>query len=73
MVSAADRYLRTGEGVIPAIYPSTVPALSAAIRDTQDASCRYAGEHFLEGVYSGERLVIQVYQDGQCTYPSARG
>jgi hypothetical protein len=72
MVSLADRYLRTGEGTVPQIYPSTVRYLSAAMKDAQDASCCYPGEHFLEAVYEGERLVLQVYENGQCTYVTRR-
>jgi hypothetical protein len=67
-MAAADRYLRTGTGTVPQIYPATAAHLSAAIRAAQLASCRLAGEHFIEAVYAGKRLVLQVYEDGECTW-----
>jgi hypothetical protein len=72
MAQVADRYLRTGQGVIPMIYPSSVAAMTAAMKDAHAASYRYCGEHFIEGVYTGERLVLRVYENGECTYPPAR-
>jgi hypothetical protein len=63
----ADRFLRTGT-VVPEIYHGTAAYFRRAARDTQRASERLAGEHYLEAVYRGQRLVLQVYEDGECTY-----
>lgn len=71
-MTTADRYLRTGAGTVPQIYPATTAHLSAAIKAAQQASCRFTGEHFIEAVYESERLVLQVYQDGECTWVSSR-
>jgi hypothetical protein len=67
----ADRYLRTG-GPVPVIYHGTLPALNQAMKDAQRASRRVPGEHYVEGVYGRERLLLQEWQDGMITWVRPR-
>lgn len=64
---AAERYVRTGAGV-PKIYPATLASLSRAYRELQSVSLAEEGEHYLEAVFSSERVLLRVYEGGQCTW-----
>lgn len=64
---AAQRYLKTGAGV-PKIYPATVSYLTRAYRELQVASADIEGEHYLEAVFDTERILLRVYEGGQCTW-----
>ncbi len=67
----ADRYLRTGTEV-PKIYSGDLNGLTVAMAETEAWSRVQPGQHFLEDVYGGVRDVLQVYEDGACTYYRAR-
>jgi hypothetical protein len=66
-MTAADCYLRRGTR-IPQIYPGTLDAMVQAIKDAQRASSRVPGEHSLEVVCEGERMLIRVYENGALTW-----
>lgn len=66
-MAAADCYLRLGTDV-PQIYPGTLRDMSQAVRDTMYASKRIPGEHSLEVVCEGERMLIRVYENGALTW-----
>jgi hypothetical protein len=63
--TAADRYLRTGTPV-PMIYPPGSFALAAG--HAKYASAKLPGEHLIESVRAGQRTVLQVWEDGTCTW-----
>lgn len=67
----ADRYVRQGTAV-PMIYPGTVKALSRAMADAVTLSRRVPGQHEISVVRGGARSVIQVYEDGECTWVQQR-
>ena len=67
----ADRYLRTGT-TVPVIYPGTLAWLLQAMQDAQNVSAVTPGQHFLEVVNGPDRDVLQVYENGTCTYYQRR-
>lgn len=63
----ADRYVRTGTAV-PVIYPGTLRSLQQALREAQRASCLITGEHVLKAVYGSTRVILRVFEAGECTW-----
>jgi hypothetical protein len=66
-MTVADRYVRTGLDV-PQIYPGDLKGITAALRDVERFSAAKPGAHTLDGVYSGERVTLFVYEAGEATY-----
>ena len=70
MAVTADRYVRRGTAV-PEIYHGTLRSLQLALSQTAGWSRRCPGPHVLEAVYGGTRVVLRVFEDGECTWTVA--
>lgn len=67
----AERYLRTGTPV-PMIYWATTRHLAQAIGHARYASTTIPGEHTVEAVRQSGREILQVWEDGVCTWDLER-
>lgn len=63
----ADRYLRVGAAT-PVIYPGSLDALLEAMNDAACVSVRLPGRHRLYSRRGDQTSLLQVYENGQCTW-----
>ncbi len=67
----ADRYLRQGTS-IPKIYHGDSRSLREAMSEAAAWSKVFPGPHTLSVVRDGQLTVLQVYENGKCTWIQER-
>ncbi|HEY1705506.1 MAG TPA: hypothetical protein VGG75_37955 [Trebonia sp.] len=66
-MTSTDRYLLAG-GSVPRIYPPLLKNLLQAYGDAAAVSAREPGQHVLFMIRGQERMPLQVYEFGICTW-----